>query len=203
MERDIKNDAIDDYRKFFAGFMSIIPFAEINSFYAFISSQKLHNLRLAFDDVGMYFSSILIWLKNQHVVSWIDYMFKTEYILYGWKGKHRFYGASNSMNVFEFDKPVRSKLHPTMKPVELIVRLIKNSSLEGEIVYDAFAGSGTTLIAAEETGRVCYAAELDENYCDVVVVRWLQYMKLRGLDFCVKLNGVEINYDEWDSSGEG
>lgn len=197
MERDIKNDAIDDYRKFFADFMSIIPFAKTNSFYAFISSQNLHNLRLAFDDAKMYFSSYLVWLKNQHVISWIDYMFKTEYILYGWKGKHKFYGANNSMNVFEFDKPVRSKLHPTMKPVELIMQLIKNSSLENEIVYDAFSGSGTTLIASEETNRICYTVELDEKYCDVAVKRWVQYMKSRELDFCIKLNGVDISNENW------
>ncbi|NCU28929.1 MAG: hypothetical protein EOM85_04670, partial [Candidatus Moranbacteria bacterium] len=193
MERDIKNDAIEDYRKFFADFMSIIPFSEINSFYAFISSQNLHNLRLAFDDAKMYFSSYLVWLKNQHVISWIDYMFKTETILYGWKGKHKFYGATNSMNVFEFDKPVRSKLHLTMKPVELIMQLIKNSSLENEIVYDAFSGSGTTLIASEETNRVCYNVELDEKHCDVAVKRWVQYMKSRELDFCVKLNGIDVS----------
>lgn len=197
MEKDIKNDAIEDYRKFFAGFMSIIPFAEVNSFYAFISSQNLHNLRLAFDDAKMYFSSILVWLKNQHVISWIDYMFKTEYILYGWKGKHKFYGNNNEMNVFEFDKPIKSKLHPTMKPVELVKRLINNSSKVGDIVYDAFLGSGTTLIAAQELGRACYGAELDEHYCDVIVLRWVNYMKEAGLDYSVKRNGEDVSNEAW------
>lgn len=197
MEREIKNDNIEDYRKFFAEFMSIIPFAETNSFYAFISSQNLHNLRLAFDDAKMYFSSILVWLKNQHVISWIDYMSKVEFVMYGWKNKHKFYGANNEMNVFEFDKPIRSKLHPTMKPVELIKHLILNSSQEGEIVYDAFLGSGTTLIACQDSNRICYGIELDEHYCDVSVIRWVGYMKEAGLDYSVKLNGKEIKDIDW------
>jgi len=197
IEREMKNDAIDDYRKFFAGFMSIIPFAEVNSFYAFITSQNLHNLRLAFDDAKMYFSSILIWLKNQGVISWIDYMYKTEFIMYGWKGKHKFYGKHNEVNIFEFDKPNKSKLHPTMKPVELIKRLINNSSKAGDIVYDAFLGSGTTLIAAQELGRTCYGAELDEHYCDVIVLRWVNYMKETGLDYSVKRNGEDVSGEAW------
>ena len=197
MERDIQNDNIADYRKFFADFMSIIPFANVNSFYAFISSQNLHNLRLAFDDAKMYFSSILVWLKNQHVISWIDYMSKVEFVMYGWKGKHEFYGANNEMNVFEFDKPTKSKLHPTMKPVELIKRIINNSSKESDIVYDAFLGSGTTLIASQELNRICYGVELDEKYCDVIVLRWVNYMKESGLDYSVKLNGTEIKEREW------
>lgn len=197
MERDIKNDSIEDYRKFFADFMSIIPFAEVNSFYAFISSQNLHSLRLAFDDAKMYFSSILVWLKNQHVISWIDYMSKVEFVMYGWKGKHKFYGNNNETNVFEFDKPIKSKLHPTMKPVELIKRLINNSSKAGDIVYDAFLGSGTTLIAAQELGRICYGTELDEHYCDVIILRWVNYMKEAGLDYSVKRNGEDVSNEAW------
>lgn len=197
MEREIKNDAIDDYRKFFAGFMSIIPFAEVNSFYAFISPQNLHNLRLAFDDAGMYLSNILVWVKNQHVISWIDYMSRKEFIMYGWKGKHKFYGETNSVDVLEFDKPITSRLHPTMKPVELVKKLIKNSSVDGDIVYDAFLGSGTTLIASQDLGRTCYGCELDEKYCDVIVKRWVNYMKDNNLEYSVKLNGEEIKDKEW------
>jgi DNA modification methylase len=197
MERDIENDAIEDYRKFFAAFMSIIPFAETNSFYAFISSQNLHNLRLAFDDSKMYFSSILVWLKNQHVISWIDYMSKIEFVMYGWKGRHKFYGANNSMNVFEFDKPIVSKLHPTMKPVELIKKIVSNSSLKGEIVYDAFLGSGTTIIASQELDRICYGTELSAHYCDVIAIRFAKYMKKKGLEYSIKRNGIEISQEEW------
>jgi DNA modification methylase len=145
----------------------------------------------------MYFSSILVWLKNQHVISWIDYMSKVEFVMYGWKGKHKFYGSNNEMNVLEFDKPIKSKLHPTMKPVELVKRLINNSSKVGDIVYDAFLGSGTTLIAAQELGRTCYGTELDEHYCDVIVLRWVNYMKEAGLDYSVKRNGEDVSNEAW------
>lgn len=197
IETDIVNDAISDYRKFFRDFISVIPFADINSFYSFISHSNLHNLILALEDTKLYFSSILVWLKNQQVVSWKDYMPKTEFLVYGWKDKHEFYGASNSVNVLEFNKPSSSKLHPTMKPVEMIERLILNNSKNEEIVYDAFAGSGTTLIASENQNRKCYTVELSEHYCDVVVKRWVRQMKELDRDFCVKLNGEDITDEEW------
>lgn len=197
MEREIKNDNIEDYLQFFTDAIQAVPLSEYNSIYAFMSSQNLHNLRLAFDNAGFYFSSYLVWLKNNHVIGWMDYSFKTEFICYGWKGKHKFYGGRGTPNVIEFDKPISSKLHPTMKPIGLVKLLIENNSLAGEIVYDGFCGSGTTIMAAEESGRTCYAMEIDEKYCDVSVIRWVAYMKSHGLDFCVKLNGVDISGEEW------
>jgi DNA modification methylase len=114
----------------------------------------------------------LIWLKNNHVLGRTDYAYKHEPILYAWKaGGHKFYGGFQT-SVLEFDRPNASKLHPTMKPVELISRLIENSSLRGDLLYEPFCGSGTTLIAAEQLGRKCYGMELSPHYCDVIVKRW-------------------------------
>jgi len=114
----------------------------------------------------------LIWLKNNHVLGRSDYNYKHEPILYAWKkGGHKFYGDF-STSVIECNKPHASKLHSTMKPVELIAILAKNSSQIGETIYDPFLGSGTTLIAAEQLGRQCYGMEISPAYCDVIVKRW-------------------------------
>jgi DNA modification methylase len=114
----------------------------------------------------------LIWLKNNHVLGRTDYAYKHEPIMYAWKsGGHRFYGDFQT-SVLEFDRPNSSKLHPTMKPVELIARLVQNSSVVGDVLYDPFLGSGTTLIAAEQLGRKCYGMEISPAYCDVIVKRW-------------------------------
>lgn len=117
----------------------------------------------------------LIWLKNNHVLGRADYCYKHEPILYAWKkGGHKFYGGFQT-SILEFPKPQKSDLHPTMKPVLLIVRLIENSSQAGDLLYEPFSGSGTTIIAAEQTGRRCYAMEISPHYVDVAVRRWQQF----------------------------
>lgn len=114
----------------------------------------------------------LIWLKNNHVLGRSDYNYKHEPILYAWKkGGHRFYGGF-STSVIECKRPHSSKLHPTMKPVELVAILAQNSSQTNDTIYDPFLGSGTTLIAAEQLNRKCYGMEISPNYCDVIVKRW-------------------------------
>jgi DNA modification methylase len=113
----------------------------------------------------------LIWLKNNHVLGRSDYNYKHEPILYAWKaGGHKFYGDFQT-SVIEVNKPQKSDLHPTMKPVELIVILVNNSSQRGEILYEPFSGSGTTLVAAEQTGRVCYGMEIAPEYVAVTLQR--------------------------------
>ena len=117
----------------------------------------------------------LIWNKNNHVLGRCDYNYKHEPILYGWKegGTHKFYGKSGfSTSVWDIPKPLNSDLHPTMKPVELIVACLKDASKEGDKVIDLFGGSGTTILACEQTGRKCYTMELDPHYCDVILTRW-------------------------------
>ena len=114
----------------------------------------------------------LIWLKNNHVLGRVDYAYKHEPILYAWKkGGHKFYGGFQT-SILEFKRPSSSKLHPTMKPIELVAKLMENSSQKNELVYEPFCGSGTTLIAAEQLGRKCYGMEISPNYCDVIVKRW-------------------------------
>ena len=114
----------------------------------------------------------LIWLKNNHVLGRTDYAYKHEPILYAWKaGGHKFYGDFQT-SILEFPRPNKSDLHPTMKPVPLLAHLIANSSRRGELLYEPFSGSGSTLIAAEQTGRRCYAMEISPLYVDVAVRRW-------------------------------
>lgn len=115
----------------------------------------------------------LVWVKNNHVLGRTDYYYKHEPILFGWKDKHRFYGNGEfNKSVWEIDKPQKSDLHPTMKPVRLVVNAIMNSTKLGDIVLDVFGGSGTTIIACEQTERRCRMMELTPEYCDVIIDRW-------------------------------
>ena len=110
-----------------------------------------------------------------------DYQWKHEPCCYGWKegASHYFINDRTHTTVLDFQKPLRSDLHPTMKPIPLIGRLIENSSRKGEIVLDPFGGSGTTLIACEQLGRTCRTIELDPHYCSVILARWEE---LTGLE---------------------
>lgn len=103
-----------------------------------------------------------------------DYQWKHEPILYGWKdgGSHQFFGGRNQTTVWDIDKPTKSTDHPTMKPIALIVKGIENSSKSEDLIFDPFLGSGSTLIACEQTNRICYGVELDPKYCDVIIKRW-------------------------------
>ena len=139
-----------------------------------MSGQQLHNLRLAFDDCNIKWGDYLVWVKNNHVLGRKDYNAKHEFCVYGWKNHHKFYGDF-STTVLEFDKPLKNDLHPTMKPIELLAKLIKDGSQKDEIVYDAFLGSGSTLIAGEQTNRVCYGCEISPQYCDVIIKRWEKF----------------------------
>ena len=126
-------------------------------------------------DCGFALKHQLIWNKNNHVLGRCDYNYKHEPIIYGWKidGTHNFYGKGKmKTSVWDFPKPHQSKLHPTMKPIELIGEALLNSSKQDDIVIDLFGGSGSTLIACEQLKRKCRMMELDEHYCDVIIKRW-------------------------------
>ena len=113
----------------------------------------------------------LIWLKNNHVLGRTDYAYKHEPILYAWKdGGHKFYGDFQT-SVIEVNKPLKNDLHPTMKPVELIEKLIANSSTSQQLVYEPFGGSGTTMVACEQLGRQCRMIEIEPKYCAVILER--------------------------------
>ncbi len=126
--------------------------------------------------------SSLVWIKDTLVLSRLDYHYKHECLYYGWKpgGKHRAVPDRSQTSVFECPRPKRSAEHPTMKPVELIRRHVANSSLAGEIVLDMFAGSGSTLIACEQTGRRGMMLELEPAFADVIVERWQQFTGRRA-----------------------
>jgi DNA modification methylase len=142
--------------------------------YVCMSSSELHTLQKAFTDAGGKWSTFIIWAKNTFTLGRADYQRQYEPILYGWKqGTDHFWcGARDQGDVWLVDKPRVNDLHPTMKPVELIERAIRNSSKNRDIVLDLFGGSGTTLIAAERTGRSARLMELDPKYADVIVERW-------------------------------
>ncbi|MBI5697250.1 MAG: ParB N-terminal domain-containing protein [Thaumarchaeota archaeon] len=161
-----------DYKKFFQSFLEIIPFADYNTSYIFMGGKEYKNLIQAAEDAGLYHAMDLVWVKNNHVLGQSDYLPKHELCFYGWKGRHKFYGPSNVTSVLDYDKPLVNDLHPTMKPVEMFAQLLKDGSKPGALVYEPFLGSGTTLIACENTGRVCYGTELDPGYVDVIIQRW-------------------------------
>ena len=129
----------------------------------------------AIRDSGFALKHQLVWNKNNHVLGRCDYNYKHEPIIFGWKikGKHKFYGKGHfKTSVWDIDKPISSKLHPTMKPIELISETLLNSSAEKDKVIDLFGGSGSTLIACEQLNRQCYMMEYDPHYIDVIIERW-------------------------------
>jgi DNA modification methylase len=142
--------------------------------YVCMSSSELDTLQKAFRDAGGRWSTFIIWAKNTFTLGRADYQRQYEPILYGWReGTDHFWcGARDQADVWFFDKPVKNDLHPTMKPVALVERAIRNSSKSRDIILDPFGGSGTTLIAADRAGRRAYLSELDPKYVDVIVRRW-------------------------------
>ncbi|WP_247360849.1 site-specific DNA-methyltransferase [Ralstonia pseudosolanacearum] len=142
--------------------------------YVAMSSSELDVLQAAFREAGGHWSTFIIWAKDRFTLGRADYQRQYEPILYGWaEGAQRHWcGDRDQGDVWQIKKPARNDLHPTMKPVELVGRAIRNSSRPGEVVLDAFGGSGTTLIAAEKAGRAARLIELDPKYVDVIVRRW-------------------------------
>jgi DNA modification methylase len=145
--------------------------------YVCMSSSELDTLQRAFRAAGGKWSTFVIWAKNTFTLGRADYQRQYEPILYGWKDgvNHYWCGARDQGDVWFIDKPVRNDLHPTMKPVALVERAIRNSSKTRDIVLDPFGGSGSTLIACEKAGRQARLVELDPKYCDVIVRRWQEW----------------------------
>jgi DNA modification methylase len=192
--RDIANDTGRNYREWFREFLSGVPWADYATFYVFMSGLELHSLRMAIEDCDLKWGDYLVWVKHSHVLGRKDYNQRSEFIavgdasgfpgdeveradfiLYGWPHRHRFFGPATRNNVLEYRKPLASKLHPTMKPVELMRQLIEDGSPGGAVIYEPFAGSGSTIIACEMAGRTCCAIELDPLYVDVAVRRWEEF----------------------------
>ncbi|MPM18555.1 hypothetical protein SDC9_64967 [bioreactor metagenome] len=155
------------------------------SFYVFHSDSESSNFRLAARDAELEVHETLYWIKNSFVLGRFDYHYQSESILYGWKpgAPHSWYSDRCQTNILNFDKPKHNDVHPSMKPVGMLVYLVKNSSKRGETVLDNFGGSGSTLIACEQTGRKCRMIELDEKYCDVIRRRWAEFKHGEGCDW--------------------
>lgn len=176
----IKNDnlANDQFYQFLFDAFACMErvMADDASIYVFHADTEGLNFRKAFTDAGFYLSGTCIWKKQSLVLGRSPYQWQHEPILFGWKkaGKHQWYSDRRQTTIWEFDKPSRNGDHPTMKPVPLVAYPIKNSSMSNCIVLDPFGGSGSTLIACEQTGRICHTIELDEKYCDVIVKRYIE-----------------------------
>lgn len=198
----IMNDSMDD-DSFYAFLLEAFKNLYLSSraggaIYIFHADSQGANFRNALTESGFKLSQCLVWVKNQLVMGRQDYHWKHEPILYGWKegAGHDWYSDRSQTTVLEFDKPMQSLDHPTMKPVNILIYLIQNNSKKAQIVADAFLGSGSTLIACQQTGRNCYGLELDPKYMDVVVRRWVTYMQKNNLEYEAKRNGNVLSVDE-------
>ena len=168
----------------YKAFLNIKKFlAKYSSYYitAPQGGELLMMMMMMMQKAGIPLRHCLIWVKNNHVLGRCDYNYKHEPILYGWVEKHHFYGqGEHKFSTWEIPKPVKNDLHPTMKPVALVVNAILNSTQKDEVVLDLFGGSGTTLIACEQTQRKARLMELDEHYCDVIIQRWENLTKQKA-----------------------
>lgn len=176
----IKNDNMSDedfYKFLFAAFVNMEQNMESDaSIYVFHADSKGLIFRQAFHDAGFYLSGCCIWKKDRLVLGRSPYQWQHEPCLFGWKvgGKHQWYSDRKQTTIWEYDRPSASKDHPTMKPIALMAYPIQNSCMSNCIVLDPFSGSGSTLIACEQTNRICYGIELDEKFVDVIVARYIE-----------------------------
>ncbi|MCI2651731.1 site-specific DNA-methyltransferase [Listeria monocytogenes] len=150
--------------------------ADDASIYVFHADTEGLNFRKAFVEAGFYLSGTCIWKKQSLVLGRSPYQWQHEPVLYGWKkkGKHQWYTGRKESTIWEFDKPKKNGDHPTMKPIPLLAYPITNSSMSNCIVLDPFGGSGSTLLACEQTNRICHTIELDEKFVDVIVNRYIE-----------------------------
>ena len=167
------------------------------SIYVFHADTEGLNFRKAFSEAGFYLSGTCIWKKQSLVLGRSPYQWQHEPVLFGWKmsGKHNWYADRKQTTIWEFEKPKKNADHPTMKPVALVAYPILNSSLSNCIVLDPFGGSGSTLIACEQTDRICYTIELDEKYCDVIVKRYIEQVGSSDGVYLLRDNS-EIRYGD-------
>lgn len=220
----IENDSLgNNFEQFLHDSLSIMKMFVAGDVYVCMSSSELHTLYSAFARAGGHWSTFLIWVKNHFTMGRSNYQRRYEPILYGWfeKSSHYWSGARNlsdvvrtedanedelgnvwlraddlSMDVWEFDRPSRSREHPTMKPIALCARAIVNSSKKDDIVLDLFLGSASTMVAAHQTNRICFGMELDPRYFDVGIKRMLKL----DPDLELKRDGKVIDKKPWEGS---
>lgn len=197
----IKNDNMENtafYEFLLAAFQNAEQvMTEDASIYVFHADTEGLNFRKAFVDADFYLSGTCIWKKQSLVLGRSPYQWQHEPVLFGWKkkGKHQWYTGRKESTIWEFDKPKKNGDHPTMKPIPLIAYPIMNSSMSNCIVLDLFGGSGSTLIACEQTNRVCRMVELDEKFCDVIVKRYIEQVG-SSENVTVQREGLTYRYNE-------
>jgi DNA modification methylase len=176
---EVANDQPEDIPALLAATFGLAPLTAGGAFYVASpsSGDVLPAFYSALAESGMPVRQQLIWVKDVFVMGRHDFHYRHEPILYGWKegAAHSFHGGRDQDTVWEIPRPRRSESHPTMKPVELVARALAFSSDPGDVVYEPFAGSGSTIIAAEQTGRRCIALEIDPHYAQVAIERWASF----------------------------
>jgi DNA modification methylase len=184
----IHNDEMNEseFMQFIKDVLIIIKTYTTGAYYISFGSQTLNQLLQPMKEIEMEYKSIIIWMKNQATLSGKDYKGRYEPIIYG-RFNDGFYGVRYEQeDIWEIQRTLKNDLHPTMKPIPLIEKALLNSSERGMNVMDLFLGSGSTLIASEKTGRICYGIELSERYIDVIVQRYVDYTGIEE----VKKNGI-------------
>lgn len=197
----IMNDSMDG-KAFYAFLLSAFKniyenMVDGGAIYIFHSDAEKVNFFNATVDAGFHYSTTCIWVKNSLVIGRMDYQMRHEPVIYAFKdtAKHRWYSDRKQTTVWEYDRPTKSKLHPTMKPLSLLAYPIKNSSAPNEIVLDCFGGSGSTLIVCEQTDRICYMSELDPLYATAIITRYIEQVGSSEDVFLVR-DGKKIPFSE-------
>jgi DNA modification methylase len=191
----IQNDSMGDkdfYQFLYDFYTALAAYTKAGgAWYVWHADSEGANFRQAMKDAGIMVKQCLIWVKNSMVMGRQDYQWKHEPCLYGWKegAAHNWYSDRKQTTVLDFKRPSRNAEHPTMKPIELFSYQIQNSSKPGDIVADAFAGSGTTMVACHQINRKAYVVEFDPKYCQVIIDR------MRKLDPSIKIKRNGVNYE--------
>lgn len=198
----IQNDKMEDaafFQFIFDAFQNIVPhLAQGASAYIFHADTEGLTFRQAFKQAGFHISGVCIWVKNTMVLGRSPYQWQHEPVLYGWlpNGNHKWFSDRKQTTVWNFDRPTQSRLHPTMKPIPLLAYPIKNSTAPNAVVLDTFGGSGSTLIACEETDRICYTTELDPKYASVIVERFRLHENGDASRIRCLRDGKELTFEE-------
>jgi len=182
--RTIANDALApaEWQAFCRAWAQQLLSNVDGALYICMSTREWPLVSRVLEELGAHWSDTIIWAKDRFVLGRADYQRQYEPIWYGWRegASHHWCGDRDQGDVWTIPRPAESELHPTMKPLELVERAIENSSRPGDLVLDLFLGSGTSVIAAERTGRICYGMELDAHYCRIVIARWEAFTGLKA-----------------------
>lgn len=195
----IQNDSMENgefYTFLYNSFQNMAAHLEKGgAAYVFHADTEGLNFRKAFVDAGFHLAGVCIWVKNSLVLGRSDYQWQHEPVLYGFlkNGKHPWYSDRKQTTIWNYDKPKRNKNHPTSKPLDLLGYPISNSSQENAIVIDTFGGSGSTMMACEQTNRICHMMELDEKYASVILRRAVE-IGIAPEDIFVERGGEKIPY---------